>query len=611
MGIQAVKGVEIGDGFALARERGSEAHDEIEPGLKRRTNRAGGIEAGISNGEELVVRAAMKPLPTLMRPLDSVDLATGEPAQALVERSDVAAVEALAVVAEAAVAWELARAAREKFGGDALGDFVAAHARVPRAHPGAETHAARPSRRARSASWARARPRSGPQLAEQLGRPFVDVDGEIEREEPIARIFETGGEAAFRLRESKHALEALGSAQPAVIALGGGAVGTDQIREGAARSGPHGPGRDRRRGGMAARRGQRPAARAGRSGVPDAVRRAAAALRRCRGRAGRGSRRRRARRGGVHVEPGALERLGELVPARARSSSSATRGWRGSTAWTSSSRSARAPVPSTSSRPGSRRRRSSRSRRSGARSGSSVAGTLVALGGGCTTDVAGFAAATYFRGIDWVAVPTTLVGQVDAAIGGKTAIDLPEGKNLVGAFHWPVRTVIDPVTLETLPEEEAANGLAEVVKTGLLAGEPIWELPLGEQVRRAAAFKTALCLRDPHDRGERAQLNLGHTFAHALEAAADYALPHGRAVALGLLAALRLSGLDTKVVEETLRPEPVRVDRDAAWAALARDKKVVDGTPRLVLLEAPGRPRVGVEVPSADVRAALDELIAG
>ena len=130
MGIQAVKGVEIGDGFALATMRGSEAHDEIhrdESGFHRRTNRAGGIEAGISNGEEIVVRAAMKPLPTLMQPLQSVDLATGEPAEALVERSDTAAVEALAVVAEASVAFELARAAREKFGGDALGDFTAAY----------------------------------------------------------------------------------------------------------------------------------------------------------------------------------------------------------------------------------------------------------------------------------------------------------------------------------------------------------------------------------------------------------------------------------------------------------------------------------------------------
>ena len=128
MGIQAVKGVEVGDGFALAGMRGSAAHDEIEPDRRRTTNRAGGLEGGITNGEPVVVRAAMKPLPTLMRPLRSVDLASREPGEALVERSDVQAVEALAVVAEAAVAWELARAAREKFGGDALVDFVRAHA---------------------------------------------------------------------------------------------------------------------------------------------------------------------------------------------------------------------------------------------------------------------------------------------------------------------------------------------------------------------------------------------------------------------------------------------------------------------------------------------------
>jgi chorismate synthase len=126
MGIQAVKGVEVGEGFALAELFGSQAHDEILVDRRRASNRAGGIEAGVSNGEEILVRAAMKPLPTLMRPLGSVDLATGEPAQALVERSDVAAVEALAVVAESAVAWELAVAAHEKFGGDAVTDFVGA-----------------------------------------------------------------------------------------------------------------------------------------------------------------------------------------------------------------------------------------------------------------------------------------------------------------------------------------------------------------------------------------------------------------------------------------------------------------------------------------------------
>jgi chorismate synthase len=130
MGIQAVKGVEIGAGFELAERPGSEAHDEIladaDGTLYRETNFAGGIEGGVSNGEPVVVRAAMKPLPTLMRPLRSVDLQTGEAGEALVERSDVAAVEALAVVAEAAVAFELARAAREKFGGDSVADFVAA-----------------------------------------------------------------------------------------------------------------------------------------------------------------------------------------------------------------------------------------------------------------------------------------------------------------------------------------------------------------------------------------------------------------------------------------------------------------------------------------------------
>jgi chorismate synthase len=129
MGTQAVKGVEVGEGFALAEKRGSEGHDEIlrdDRGYYRETNRAGGIEAGVSNGEPVVVRAAMKPLPTLMRPLRSADLDTAEPGEALVERSDVAAVEALAVVAEACVAFELARAARAKFGGDALEDFVGA-----------------------------------------------------------------------------------------------------------------------------------------------------------------------------------------------------------------------------------------------------------------------------------------------------------------------------------------------------------------------------------------------------------------------------------------------------------------------------------------------------
>ena len=451
----------------------------------------------------------------------------------------------------------------------------------------------------------------GEELAAKLGRPFVDIDAEIEREEPIARIFETGGEMAFRLRESKHARDALSSSTPAVIALGGGAVGTDLIRSAlreraltilveidaeeawrrvAGSDRPLGQDEDAFRTLYEQRRPLYDDAADARIKDVDGGVLAA---------------------GGVHVETGALERLGELVPGDGQVelvSDARVAGIYGMDAQLALGARARG---SHELAPGEQ-----------AKSVESLealwhalrlerGGTLVALGGGCTTDAAGLAAATYLRGIDWVAVPTTLVGQVDAAIGGKTAIDLPGGKNLIGAFHWPVRTVIDPATLETLPQAELENGRAEVVKTGLLAGEPLWELPLPEQVRRCAAFKTAVCMRDPHDRGERAQLNLGHTFAHALEAAAGFELPHGRAVALGLLAALRLSGLDTAAVEETLRPEPVRVDRELAWSALARDKKVVGGVPRLVLLEAPGRPILGVELPAADVRAALDSLIAG
>jgi 3-dehydroquinate synthetase len=232
-------------------------------------------------------------------------------------------------------------------------------------------------------------------------------------------------------------------------------------------------------------------------------------------------------------------------------------------------------------------------------------GTVVALGGGTATDAAGFAAATYLRGIAWVPVPTTLVGQVDAAIGGKTAIDLVEGKNLVGAFHWPAATVIDPMTLETLPEEQHRQGRAELVKTALLAGRTL-------DVRGAAAYKTAICLGDPHDRGRRSWLNLGHTFAHALEAGADFQLAHGDAVALGLLAALRLSGNEEGLrdVESMLAPKPVRVDAERAWEAMRRDKKAADGKIRLVLLPRNGQPEWPVELPDAEVRRELERLIA-
>jgi shikimate kinase / 3-dehydroquinate synthase len=447
----------------------------------------------------------------------------------------------------------------------------------------------------------------GEELAAALGRPFVDVDREL----PVARIFADEGEEAFRLREAEATGAALASATPAVIALGGGAVTTESVRQAlharaltllvpvdvdTAWSRAGGGDRPLAQDETAFRRlfdERRPLYEA--AADAHAHDRESAVL----------------AAGGVHVEPGSLQRLGELVagddPVEIAADARVA-GIYGMDVQLALGRRARGihELP-----PGEAAKsvESLEALWHGLRLERS--GTLLALGGGCTTDVAGFAAATFMRGIDWVAVPTTLVGQVDAAIGGKTAVDLPDAKNLVGAFHWPVRTVIDPAVLETLPEEELANGRAEVVKTGLLAGEPLWELPLSEQIRRCAAFKTTVCLRDPEDRGPRAQLNLGHTFAHALETAAGFQLSHGRAVALGLLAALRLSGLDTKSVEEQLRPEKVRVDRDAAWTAMARDKKVVDGRPRLVLLEAPGKPRLGVELPPDEVRAALDALIAG
>jgi 3-dehydroquinate synthetase len=453
----------------------------------------------------------------------------------------------------------------------------------------------------------------GREVAARLGRAFVDLDEELERHEgrPVAELFADWGEAEFRVREALYAVARLNMDEPAVLALGGGAVTIPEVRTALRDSAltvlldvEVGTAWQRARGGDRPLAGDEDAFRRfyeERRPVYDAVADARAedvddvVL----------------AAGGVHVELGALERLGELVPGDGSVelvADARVAGIYGMDAQLALGARAKALHEVG---PGERAKTADSLESLWQLLRLERGGTVLALGGGSTTDVAGFAAATYLRGVDWVAVPTTLVAQVDAGIGGKTAIDLPYAKNLVGAFHWPLRTVIDPALLETLPEAELANGRAEVVKTGLLVGEPLWELPLPEQVRRAASFKTAICLRDPWDRGERAQLNLGHTFAHALEAAAGYELPHGRAVALGLLAALRLSGLDTHVVERELRPEPVPVDRELAWSALTRDKKVVDGVPRLVLLEAPGRPRTGVELPEADVRAALDALIAG
>jgi shikimate kinase / 3-dehydroquinate synthase len=451
----------------------------------------------------------------------------------------------------------------------------------------------------------------GPQVAERLGRAFIDLDRDLEQDlgTTIPEFFEQRGETAFRMQEEGHAIAALRLPDPTVIALGGGAVQTpsirNELRERAftvllevdaetawARS--EGSGRP-----LARDESEFRALYEQRRELYDEVADArvhdgddtilAAA--------------------GVHVQLGALEALGSLVPGDgpvALVADPHVGGIYGAAAQVALGVRLQSvhEVP-----PGEAAKATDVVERLWTELRLERGGVVVALGGGSTTDVVGFVAATYLRGIEWVPVATTLVGQVDAAIGGKTAIDLPQGKNLAGAFHWPACAVIDPATLETLPEEQRLEGMAEVVKTGLLAGEPLWELPTAQLVRRCAAYKAAVCLRDPDDRGERAVLNLGHTFAHALEAAAGYeGLTHGRAVALGLLAALRLSGRPTDVVEHVLEPAPVRVDRERAWDALRRDKKARGGAIRLVLL-GPDGPVVEAR-PDAEVRSALDELIA-
>jgi shikimate kinase / 3-dehydroquinate synthase len=431
----------------------------------------------------------------------------------------------------------------------------------------------------------------GARVADLIGRQFFDLDREIEKSvrRSIPDLFRREGEAHFRILEAEEALRTLRRERPAVVALGGGAIDTPAIREAlreravtvlievepdtawdrvAASARPLAKDPEQFRQLYERRRGLYEEAADVRARDLDDI--ILSAL-------------------GVRIEPGAqpegdaliadphvLElhplEAGETHLVKEKTLGEAQHLW--------------------------------------AELGISREGTIVAYGGGTTTDLGGFVAATYMRGVRWVSAPTSLVGQVDAGIGGKTAVDLREGKNLAGAFHYPEEVVIDPDLLATLPQEEHRAGMAEVVKTGLLAGLDVWDFSEDQMIRACAAYKSAICLADPFEQGRRAILNLGHTFAHALEAASLYTVRHGDAVALGLIAALRLSGLPTDVVETVLDPRKVPVDREHAWEALKRDKKVRDGRIRLVLLEEPGRPVWGVERPESEVRAALDELIA-
>jgi len=268
-------------------------------------------------------------------------------------------------------------------------------------------------------------------------------------------------------------------------------------------------------------------------------------------------------------------------------------------------------------------------------------GTIVALGGGVVGDVAGFVAATYLRGVDFLLCPTSLLAMVDAGIGGKTGVDLPQGKNLVGAFKQPRAVLADVDTLATLPAAEFTAGLAEVAKHGLIADPLLWQrlmmeewhfdprdLAAGRLLRadlqsllvRAIAVKRDVVEEDPYERGRRAVLNLGHTFGHAVEQVSGYAVRHGDAVAMGLAAAARLSAaLEEcppslpKLVEMVLArlglPThiPPALDPAVLFAAMRTDKKKAAGRLRFVLLHDIGDVFVSGDVTDEVVLKVLRE----
>ncbi|HEX6229837.1 MAG TPA: 3-dehydroquinate synthase family protein, partial [Solirubrobacterales bacterium] len=242
-------------------------------------------------------------------------------------------------------------------------------------------------------------------------------------------------------------------------------------------------------------------------------------------------------------------------------------------------------------------------------------------------DLAGFCAAIYQRGVSFVQVPTSLVAQVDSAYGGKTGVDLPEGKNYAGAYHLPAAVLADTATLASLPAEELAAGFVEALKTGLLAGGALWERVratdpidpgrLGDVIFACARYKCEVVAADERDQGLRAVLNLGHTVGHGIEAASGYArYRHGEAIGLGLLAALRLSEAPRlrEEVETILRRHglPVELDAgievDAILEAVERDKKRTAKGVGFVLLAEPGAPRIGQLVDPVRVRTAVEEL---
>jgi shikimate kinase / 3-dehydroquinate synthase len=260
--------------------------------------------------------------------------------------------------------------------------------------------------------------------------------------------------------------------------------------------------------------------------------------------------------------------------------------------------------------------------RSLAQAGAERGDLVVAVGGGVVGDLAGFCAAVYQRGMRHVQLPTTLVAQVDSAYGGKTGVDLPEGKNYVGAYHQPSSVLCDPAALDTLPAEETAAGYAEVLKTALIAGGRLWARvrqggPLGApEIMGCARAKLSVVAEDERDGGRRQVLNLGHTVGHAIEAATGFArYRHGEAVGIGLLVALRLSGRESLrsevadlLVSRSLPLTYAGAAPDLVAALVGRDKKRAGGRVPFVLVEAPGKVTPGHFVDAAELHAAIEEV---
>ncbi|MFN8482518.1 MAG: 3-dehydroquinate synthase [Anaerolineae bacterium] len=254
--------------------------------------------------------------------------------------------------------------------------------------------------------------------------------------------------------------------------------------------------------------------------------------------------------------------------------------------------------------------------------------TVVALGGGVIGDLVGFAAATYLRGVAFVQAPTTLLSMVDASVGGKVGVDLPQGKNLVGAFKTPRLVLADLATLDTLPPAEVTAGLAEVVKAGIIDDpellahlETSGPEPLAWTVTRAIAVKQRVVEEDPYESGRRAVLNLGHTFGHALESLSGFRLRHGECVAIGMVAAAHLAtrlGVADAALEERIRAVLAKLGLPTSapgyapadiYARMAVDKKKASGKLRFIVPRAVGDVIVVGDVPLTDVMAAIGVMI--